>query len=186
MLLITESRNFAVDLPSYNLLLEDFIKTLDGIRDAGGVIKNNPPRILITGCPMGKGTDKILGLVEDSGGFVACQEHCSGLKSFDRVVDTSIPPMEALSLHYLNTPCSCISPNSGRLSLLSRLINDFQIDAVVDITLQNCHTYNVEARLIEELVEKKHEIPFLHLETGYSPSDTEQLRVRVEAFLEML
>lgn len=186
MLLITESRNFAVDLPAYNLLLKDLIKALDEIGDAGGVVQGSAPRVLITGCPMGKGTDKVLSLVENSGGFVACQEHCSGLKSFDRVVDTGTPPIDALALHYLNTPCSCMTPNSGRFSLLSRLIKDFKIDAVVDVTLQNCHTYNVEARLVEELVEEKHEIPFLHLETGYSPSDTEQIRVRVEAFLEMI
>lgn len=186
MLLMTESRNFAVDLPRYNRLLGDFLKKLDAVASAGGVIENTPPKILITGCPMGRGTDKVLNLVEESGGFVACQEHCSGLKSFDRMVDTSIPPIEALSLHYLNTPCSCMTPNSGRFSLLSRLIKDFQIDAVVDVTLQNCHTYNVEAKLVEELSEDKIGIPCLHLETGYSPSDTEQLRVRIEAFLEML
>jgi benzoyl-CoA reductase/2-hydroxyglutaryl-CoA dehydratase subunit BcrC/BadD/HgdB len=35
-------------------------------------------------------------------------------------------------------------------------------------------------------MEKSLNIPFIHLETDYSISDTEQLRTRIEAFIEMI
>jgi hypothetical protein len=35
-------------------------------------------------------------------------------------------------------------------------------------------------------MEKNHGLPFLHVETDYSNSDVEQLRTRIEAFLEMV
>jgi benzoyl-CoA reductase/2-hydroxyglutaryl-CoA dehydratase subunit BcrC/BadD/HgdB len=36
------------------------------------------------------------------------------------------------------------------------------------------------------MIQEKFDFPTLHLETDYSESDTEQLRVRIEAYLEML
>ena len=56
----------------------------------------------------------------------------------------------------------------------------------MDLTWQACHTYNVEAFQIRELAEETFNLPYLHLETDYSESDTEQLRVWIEAFLEMI
>lgn len=56
----------------------------------------------------------------------------------------------------------------------------------MDATLQNCHPYTVEHRSIATLIEIKANLPVFHVNTGYSTSDTEQIRVRIEAFLEML
>lgn len=61
-----------------------------------------------------------------------------------------------------------------------------EVDGVVDLTWQACHTYNVESYRIGKFVEKNFHLPFLHIETDYSDSDTEQLRVRIEAFLEIM
>jgi benzoyl-CoA reductase/2-hydroxyglutaryl-CoA dehydratase subunit BcrC/BadD/HgdB len=44
----------------------------------------------------------------------------------------------------------------------------------------------VEAYQVNEFVDESFGIPTLHLETDYSESDTEQIRVRIEAYLEML
>ena len=79
-----------------------------------------------------------------------------------------------------------MTPNNGRLELLGRLINDFKVEGVVDLTWHCCHTYNVESYIVREFVEKNHSIPMLHIETDYSESDTEQLRTRIEAFLEIV
>ena len=71
------------------------------------------------------------------------------------------------------------------MALLDSVIGEYRIDAVVDLTWQCCHTYNIESRVIGDSVEKVHNLPFLHIETDYSSSDVEQLRTRIEAFLEM-
>ncbi|MDL2267560.1 2-hydroxyacyl-CoA dehydratase family protein, partial [Desulfovibrio sp. OttesenSCG-928-G15] len=69
--------------------------------------------------------------------------------------------------------------------VLAELVKEFQVDAVVDLTWQGCHTYNVEAYSVKKFVTEELGLPGLHLETDYATSDTEQLRVRIEAFLEM-
>ena len=70
--------------------------------------------------------------------------------------------------------------------MLKEMIQEFSVDGVIDLTWQACHTYNVEAFCIEEFVSETFGMPILHLETDYAESDTEQIRVRIEAYLEML
>jgi benzoyl-CoA reductase/2-hydroxyglutaryl-CoA dehydratase subunit BcrC/BadD/HgdB len=79
-----------------------------------------------------------------------------------------------------------MSPNPGRRETLEHMISRFKIDGVIDLTWQACHTFNIESYYIAELVKDKLGLPFLHLETDYSDSDRETLRVRIEAFLEMI
>jgi benzoyl-CoA reductase/2-hydroxyglutaryl-CoA dehydratase subunit BcrC/BadD/HgdB len=146
---------------------------------------NSRRRILLTGVPVGVGSDKVVKIVERSGADVVAFENCSGYKQAF-FVDETKDPMDALAEQYLATPCSVMSPNKGRLELLNQMITDFNVNGVIDLTWQACHTYNIEAFQVNEMMQDKFDISTLHLETDYSESDTEQLRVRIEAYLEML
>lgn len=142
-------------------------------------------RILLTGVPVGIGCEKVVKIVEQSGADVVAFENCSGYKqAFE--VDENKSPLNALAEQYLSTPCSVMSPNTGRFDLLKEMIHDFSADGVIDLTWQACHTYNIEAFRIKEWIRETFDLPTLHLETDYADSDTEQLRVRIEAYLEML
>ena len=57
---------------------------------------------------------------------------------------------------------------------------------VGDLTWTCCHTYNVESFSLGKHLEEKSQVPKLQIETDYSESDGEQIRTRIEAFLEML
>ena len=102
------------------------------------------------------------------------------------MVDEEKEPLLAIAEKYLQTPCSCMSPNTGRFELVNRLIDEFQVDGVVDLTWQGCHTYNIESYSLKRFLQERRNIPFLQVETDYSESDVEQLKVRIEAFLEIL
>ena len=143
------------------------------------------PRVLLTGTPVGLGSDKVVRLIEECGANVVCMENCSGYKKFFTISENG-NPLKAIAEQYLKVPCSCMSPNAGRLDLLRHLIQEFQVDGVVDLTWQACHTYNIESHIIQRFVEEEHGLPFLQIETDYSESDTERLRIRIEAFLEMM
>jgi len=142
-------------------------------------------RILLTGVPVGLGSDKVVKIIEQSGANVVALENCSGYKQAF-FVDENKDPMDALAEQYLSTPCSVMSPNTGRFDLLKEMIREFSVDGVIDLTWQACHTYNIEAFGVNELVQETLDIPALHLESDYAESDTEQLRVRIQAYLEML
>ena len=61
----------------------------------------------------------------------------------------------------------------------------FEAEGVVEMTLQACHTYNIEAKSIEKRVKEKG-LPYIHIETDYSQADVGQLDTRIAAFLEMI
>lgn len=147
--------------------------------------KKRGPRILLTGCPVGMGSEKVVRLAEEQGGHVVVMENCTGYKRLELQVDTGISdPYVALAHKYYQIPCSCMSPNTYRLELLERMITDFSIDGVIDLTWQACHTYNVEAYDVNLMVKEKG-IPYLHLESDYSNGDMGNLQVRIEAMLEL-
>ncbi len=163
--------------------ITDACKTM--IQNGESPYTNGTPRILLTGVPVGLGSDKVIRILEESGANVVAFENCSGYKQAFQVDETK-EPMTALAEQYLSIPCSVMSPNQRRMDLLEQMIPDFSVDGVVDLTWQACHTYNVEAHQVQKLVNDGHSLPYLHIETDYSESDTEQLRVRIEAFLEMI
>lgn len=152
-----------------------------------GKMLKKKPRILITGCPIGGATEKVIRAVEENGGVVVAFENCSGAKSVDKNVDEDAEDIyEALARRYLNIGCSVMTPNPNRFELLGRLIDEFQVDGVLEMTLQACHTYNVEAFAIRKFVTEQKKIPYINVETDYSQTDAGQLNTRVAAFIEML
>ena len=145
------------------------------------------PRILVTGCPIGGATEKVIKSIEENGGIVVTYENCSGAKAIDELVDETNPDVYlALAQRYLNIGCSVMTPNPKRLELLDRLIDEYKVDGVVEVILQACHTYNVERIGIKRFVNEKKGKPYIGIETDYSMSDIGQLNTRIAAFIEML
>ena len=144
------------------------------------------PRILITGCPIGGAAEKVVRAIEENGGWVVGYENCTGAKATEMQVSEEGDVYDALTDKYLAIGCSCISPNTQRLTLLSQMIEEYQVDGVIDVILQACHTYAVESLAIKRHVRQQHDVPYMAIETDYSNSDIGQLNTRVSAFIEML
>ncbi|AMH18016.1 double-cubane-cluster-containing anaerobic reductase [Hafnia paralvei] len=144
------------------------------------------PRILITGCPIGGAAEKVVRAIEENGGWVVGYENCTGAKATEMQVSEEGDVYDALTDKYLAIGCSCISPNTQRLTLLSQMIDEYQVDGVIDVILQACHTYAVESLAIKRHVRQQHDVPYMAIETDYSNSDIGQLNTRVSAFIEML
>ncbi len=160
----------------------------DGINPAFPAGDTSTKRILLTGTPVGIGSEKVIKLVEENNAIVVVQENCSGYKTVGLRIYENDPsdPLILLAKKYMQIPCSVMSPNQKRLDLLKKMAKEFQIDGVIDLTWQACHTYNLESYFVAKTVKEELGLPFLQLETDYSQSDTETLRVRIEAFLEMI
>ncbi len=144
------------------------------------------PRILITGCPIGGAAEKVVRAIEENGGWVVGYENCTGAKATEMQVSEEGDVYDALTDKYLAIGCSCISPNTQRLNLLSQMIEEYQVDGIIDVILQACHTYAVESLAIKRHVRQQHDVPYMAIETDYSNSDIGQLNTRVSAFIEML
>ena len=149
--------------------------------------REKKPRIVVTGCPMGGATEKVIKAIEDNGGVIVSFENCSGEKNFDRNVDLDQEDIvKALADRYIDIGCSVMSPDTNRFELLGRLIDEYQADGVVEMDLVACHTYNVEREKIKRFVQEEKKIPYTYVETDFGQADIGQLNTRMAAFIEML
>lgn len=169
--------------------IENINKLVEQIKEnyekEGSKISPDAKRILITGCPLGESTEKVIKIIEENGGVVVCYENCCSAKNKDDLVDETKEPLDALTERYLKTACACMSPNENRLKMISNYIDEYKVDGVIDVILQACHTYNVETYRIKKCAQEKG-IPYLNIETDYSQKDIGQLTTRIAAFIEML
>jgi benzoyl-CoA reductase/2-hydroxyglutaryl-CoA dehydratase subunit BcrC/BadD/HgdB len=166
--------------------LEETISRIkEEYRNGNRPVLEKAKRILITGCPIGGATEKIARITEEEGGVIVAYENCTGAKQFDRQVSESGDPLEALCDYYLAIGCSVMTPNPNRFELLGRLCAQFAVQGVIEMVLQSCHTYAVETQTARDFL-KARNVPFMSLETDYSSGDTEQLKTRIAACIEML
>lgn len=172
---------------------EDTIKELESLTaqikseyEAGKKLEEKP-RILVTGCPTGGVTEKVIKAIEDNGAIVVFFENCMGAKAVEDLVDENNDDVyDALAEKYMQIGCSCMSPNRNRFDLLNKAMDEYSVDAVVDVVLQACHTYAIETTNIKDFVNNEKNKPYISIETDYSTSDIGQLNTRMAAFIEML
>ena len=163
---------------------EDRMKKVQGVIDEAMGAYNNgerpvskeAKRILVTGCPMHGVVDKTMGIIDEEGGVVVCQENCIGIKHMYQMVDEEADNiMKAITDRYLQIGCSVMTPNTIRMDLIKDLAKEYKIDGVVDIVLQACHTYNIETKDVKSLCDEIG-LPYIAIETDFSQSDAGQLK----------
>jgi benzoyl-CoA reductase/2-hydroxyglutaryl-CoA dehydratase subunit BcrC/BadD/HgdB len=141
----------------------------------------------MTGVPTVHGAERVVELIEDAGGLVVAAENCTGLKPILEDVDeTASEPLRALAEKYFHLPCSVMTRNDRRLDSLRRLAAEYRTECVIELIWQACLTYDVEAHRVRRLAEDELGLPYLRIETDYSPSDSARIAVRVEALFETI
>lgn len=163
---------------------------LDWVRAFQPTRQRMRPRLVLTGAPLVWPNYKLLNLLEECGADVVADTVCTGAEScYDPVVldERGWKSLyRALALRYVfASPCPCFVSQGRRLTRVLDFVERFTADAVVNHGLRLCQLFDIETyRLSSTLKERK--IPFMNARTDYSLEDTEQLRVRLEAFLETL
>lgn len=177
----------------YKLNLEKVPKELDALTNQileeyeEKPKKEHRPRILITGCPIGGDSKKVVKAIEDNGGVVVAFENCTGAKVIDKLVDENNPDVyDAIAKKYFYIGCAIMTPNDNRIELLGRMIDDFKVDGVVEMILSGCHSVQMESISVRNFVNEEKHIPYLDIVTDYSQGDIGQLNTRMAAFIEML
>ena len=159
------------------------------VKDGVSVFPTGTKRILVTGTPMAIPNWKLHHIIETSGGAVVCEETCTGTRYFERLVDESKTTLEeqyaAIAERYMGINCACFTPNTDRVDDILRLAKEYKVDGVIDVNLKFCCLYDTEGYSVEKAL-KDAGIPVLGIETDYTDADAEQLRTRIEAFMEML
>jgi benzoyl-CoA reductase/2-hydroxyglutaryl-CoA dehydratase subunit BcrC/BadD/HgdB len=142
-------------------------------------------RVLLTGVPTVHGAEKAVDLIESHGGVVVCQENCTGIKPLlEDVAAEKGDLLRAVAEKYFHLPCSVMTPNRRRLEVLAELAAKYRPECVVELTWQGCLTYDVEAKIVGRMCREKLNLPYLHVQTDYTQSDSARIAVRLEALFE--
>ena len=158
-------------------------------KDGVSVFPAGTKRIMLTGTPLAIPNWKLHNIIETSGAAVVCEEMCTGTRYFENLVEEDLGSLEeqymALSRRYMKNNCACFTPNPGRIDDIIRLAKEYNVDGVINTNLKFCCLYDTERYSVERALNEAG-IPVLGIETDYTDSDAEQLRTRIEAFVEML
>ncbi|RJQ28202.1 MAG: 2-hydroxyacyl-CoA dehydratase [Peptococcaceae bacterium] len=159
------------------------------VKEKTGVFPSGTPRVLIAGSPVVIPNWKIHSIIESSGAAVVCEESCTGtrLLTGDTVINKEDldAQVAAIAERQLRTNCACFTPNRERIEDILNLCEKYAVDGVIYYSLLFCQPYLMEAVKVKEALERKN-IPVLMLESDYGSGDVEQIRTRVQAFIEMI
>jgi benzoyl-CoA reductase/2-hydroxyglutaryl-CoA dehydratase subunit BcrC/BadD/HgdB len=154
-----------------------------------GVAPADTPRLMLSGCPMAVPNWKLPYVVESAGAVIVGEESCIGTRNSRDLVDESGTTMDemidALVDRYMKIDCACFTPNDERLENVTALAKAVKADGVLHYSLLFCQPYSHEALKVDKALANAG-IPMLSIETDYSMEDVEQLKTRVEAFMETL
>lgn len=149
-------------------------------------VPESAKRILLTGCPSTGVIQKVGVTIENNGGVIVCLDDCGGERTQKMMVDENADDiLRAISDRYLEIHCSVMTTNEGRIENTKAMCEKYKVDGVVEMVLQACHTFNVEANYMQKMCEEEG-IPYMKLETDYSTTDSGQIETRLAAFIEML
>lgn len=139
------------------------------------------PRLMLGGSVLTDEDRWLLELVEEKADIVT-DILCTGTRWFVGEVPEEGTPLDRLARFYFSRPCMHRRPNVELFKYAQEMAREFRAEGLVYKTLLYCDPWNFEARRLQEALG----IPMLHLDTDYSIENREQVRTRVEAFVETL
>ncbi|MDR3555162.1 MAG: double-cubane-cluster-containing anaerobic reductase [Syntrophobacteraceae bacterium] len=158
------------------------------VKSGVGVVPEGTVRLMLSGCPMAVPNWKLPYIIESSGAVIVGEESCIGTRNTrDLVAETGSTEAElidALVDRYMRIDCACFTPNTERMENIANMARELNVSGVIHYALSFCQPYAIEAYKVEKALSAA-SIPMLSIETDYSMEDMEQLKTRVEAFVEM-
>lgn len=160
------------------------------VKNSVTVFEDKPARVMVLGTPFAAPNWKLHHIVETSGAAIINEESCIGHRYYKDDVDldgvtTEEQLLQRMLDRFAKIDCACFTPNEDRIEKIIKMYKDRKADGVIYYTLSFCHTYNVESFLVSKALEKEG-IPYLAIESDYSPEDAGQIKTRVEAFVESI
>jgi len=144
---------------------------------------------VLAGCPMAVPNWKLPYIIESSGAVISGIESCVGTRNTRDLTAEDKTGMdniiEAIVQRYMKIDCACFTPNNERLYNIQQTAKNLKVDGIINYTLSFCQPYANEALKVKKSCEQLN-IPTLNIETDYGMGDVEQLKTRIEAFIEMI
>lgn len=162
---------------------------LDGIEKEKTSAPDGVRVYLVTG-PLDSVEAEVIRIIEESGGQVVSDDSCDGTRSFWHPLDTDCPALEAICRRSLAVSCPRSTSDARiperRWEQMSESAKGYDIAGVIFLTQKYCDARSAENPHLIEKVRQEWNVPVLPLEGDHTPAGVEQMRERIEAFIEMI
>ena len=146
------------------------------------------PRLMLVGPNLANGDYEILELVKAAGGDIVVEEVCEGIRYYWQTIEDKGDLLRSLAKGYLQKepPCAFMRYSSKkRLDFTLKLAADFNVSGIIWYELLYCETYDAESYFFNQKMSERN-IPMLILESGYGAAGIGQMKIRIDAFIEMV
>lgn len=144
------------------------------------------PRILLTGSTLAMGDYRVVDMIEAAGGAIVIEEFAEGIKPYWENVNPDGNLIEALADCYFRRRVApgWFRPGKERLDYVIKLAKDFTVSGVIWYQLMYRESYKTESYYFPNRLKKETGLSMLTLESDYDQAETEQLRTRIESYVE--
>ncbi len=172
------------DKARFNQELEKYLQKQEYQSTSGLSKTDSPVRLFLCGSLVED--RQLYSLIEDGGARIVADDLCNGQRTFQGLVETKGPPMQAIARRYLHrTDCPRMVGAKQRVKRIADLVHRHKCQGVICHSLKFCDLIQSEIPRLEREFQKRN-IPFLHIERQNLDEDTGQIKTRIEAFLELI
>lgn len=163
--------------------LEKIVEQLQNAAEPGGPVK---PRVMLAGGILADGDNKVTSIIEALGANVVAEDNCSGLRPFTNDIPNSGSWQNDIAAGYRGqAPCARMKPVDKMIEYSLKMAKEYRAEGVVFYYLKFCPCYSMIIRKYIDAFQKEN-IPVLVVSSDYSKGDEGQIKIRTEAFIEML
>jgi benzoyl-CoA reductase/2-hydroxyglutaryl-CoA dehydratase subunit BcrC/BadD/HgdB len=190
-LLVTNTYYQTGDLAQWTAVLDDLTAEVRARYRTIGRPTSTAPRILVVGSPILFPQHKVPELINDAGLLTLATVDAASTSRFaslgaQEIQGSAATLANAMSRkHYAFDSSSASVVNWAMERYVEHLVSSMVVDGVVFHILKGQIEYDFALSRLEPLFDREG-IPVFRLETDYQYQDVEQLRIRLEAFAEML
>lgn len=193
---ISGSEAFEVEFSSllmpkadHNQLMKRYLQELSGKKPLSG----DTVRLYLSGGGVDQFTYKIYGIIEECGGQIVAEDVGVGKSYMHRKIATDIPPLDAIVDHRLDVHCPHTMSadyyphkNDERFGFIKKTLEYNRIDGAIFLVPLYCECRNTEYPRLKEGFRKEFDVPSLYLDSDYSSGGFDDMRAKIEAFMEMI
>ncbi|MFX1567740.1 MAG: benzoyl-CoA reductase, bzd-type, subunit N [Promethearchaeota archaeon] len=169
-----------VDKREHNKALEELLQKLPS-----RTLDEPGERLMILGSE--DDDTEFVAMVEDLGARFVIDDHCTGTRYFNTLVNTNGDILKSIAERYVKRiPCPSKDwPERTRLDHIIQLAKEYDVQGVIIMQMKFCDPHELDTVVIKETFEKDLGIQTLFLEFDVTVP-IGQFKTRVEAFLEII
>jgi len=176
-----------------NSLLRQVILEIEKRKNGLGETKEPGVRLMIHGT--GNDETTFMEIVEGTGAQVVVDDLCFGTRPYSYEVEVTEEPLAGLAESYLNeihcprtyrpSPGTHQEDLENRFGHIYTFAREYNVKGVILYILRYCDTHAFDAPDLKEYLEGKG-LPVLQLDEDYPTSSIARLKIRVQAFVEVV